>query len=55
MNKKCLRQKNPNKMLGDLRRYFFILNYLMENRKEMTIPVSNDIIFYKEHEQFSVF
>ena len=23
---------------------FYVLNYLMESRKEMTIPVSNDII-----------
>lgn len=30
---------------------FYVLNYLMESRKEMTIPVSNDIILYKESDK----
>lgn len=30
---------------------FYVLKYLMESRKEMTIPVSNDIIFYKESDK----
>lgn len=30
---------------------FYVSNYLMESRKEMTISFSNDIILYKESDK----